>query len=446
MNIVDRAKAFVHSLEALANKTAWDWRRCPKCGKDETIKHGTYTVHPWFLDGRREVIIPRHKCNVCSGSAAAGGKTFTYSEQSPYLVRGSWYAREVHRFGIDLWQHGRSSVRRASEFVRSLLGRQERWLFWRVLEPLPDASDGSDGRGKCRFSPSTLHRWLDRAGEVAKGTLKGQLAGAKESGEVGVDGLWAKLRSTAEGKVKRVVLVLVDSVSGLIYPPVVVEGEEDEAPWKQLFARAQQAGLSRLRGVTSDGASGLVGYLARTLYFVNHQRCVFHIWRNLAGELAKQVAEGAKDLVGDAAKAARKAVRRELTSLVHAVLDAKSEADAESALAALRAHRLGGRLAELIEEHLDAALVHLNRYNKGLVRVGPEWLWRDFRLRVSRGRNHGSDERLERAALVWQIYANFTPAQRRKERKRKYKRPGKTSLELAGVPPGSLSYLDALAV
>ena len=97
-------------------------------------------------------------------------------------------------------------------------------------------------------------------------------------------------------------------------------------------------------------------------------------------------------------------------------------------------------------EHLDAALVYLNRYNEGLVRVGPEWLWRDFRLRVSRGRNHGSDERLERAALVWQIYANFTPAQGRKEKKRKYKRPGKTSLELAGVPPGSLSYLDALAV
>lgn len=87
---------------------------------------------------------------------------------------------------------------------------------------------GSDGRGKCRFSPSTLHRWLDRAGEAAKRTVKGQVEGAKSSGQVGVDGLWAKLR----GGTKRVVLVLVDSVTGLIYPPVVVEGEEDEAPWK----------------------------------------------------------------------------------------------------------------------------------------------------------------------------------------------------------------------
>jgi transposase-like protein len=431
MNIVDKASAFVHALKALAKKTVWEWRRCPRCGKDETIRHGTYTVHPWFLDGRREVSIQRHYCRVCRK---------TYSESSPYLVRGSWYAREVHRYSIDLWQHSRTSLRRASEFVRSLLGHQERWLFWRLFESPPDDSL------KCRLSPSTLQRWLDRAGEVAKGTVKGQLEGAKNSGQVGVDGLWAKLRGRAEGKGKRVGLVLVDSVTGLIYPPVVVEGEEDEASWKRLFGRAQRAGLSRLRGVTSDGASGLVGYLAKTLYFVNHQRCVFHIWRKLGGELAKTVAEGAGDLVGDAAKEARKAVRQELTGLVHAILEAKSEADAERALAVLKAHRLGGKLAELLAEHLDGALVHLSRYNKGLVRVGPEWLWRDFRLRVSRGRNHGSDERLERAALVWQVHANFTPAQGRKERKRKYKRPGKASLELAGLSPGSLSYLDALGV
>jgi transposase-like protein len=438
MNIVDKARAFVHSLEALARKTSWDWRRCPRCGKDETIKHGTYTVHPWFLDGRREVVIQRHYCRDCRK---------TYSEQSPYLVRGSWYAREVHRYSVDLWQHGRTSLRRACEFVRSLVGHQERWLVWRLFAPETEEA------GKCRLSPSTLYRWLDQAGEAAKGTVKGQLEGAKTSGEVGVDGLWARLRSTSDAageKAKRVVLVLVDSVSGLIYPPVVASGEEDEACWKRLFLRAQRAGLTRLRGVTSDGASGLVGYLRRTLYFVNHQRCVFHIWRNLGGELAKAVAEGTKDLAGDAAKdmarEARKAIRQELVSLVHQVLDAKSEVAAERALALLKAHRLGERLAKLIEEHLDAALVYLSRYNRGLLRTAPEWLWRDFRQRVSRGRNHGSDERLERAALVWAVHSNFTPAQGRNERKRKYKRPGKTSLELAGVPPGTLSYLDALGV
>ena len=429
MNIVERAKAFVHSLEALAKKTAWDWRACPRCGQDDTIRYGHYTVHPWFLDGRREISIQRHYCQSCQK---------TYSERSPYLVRGSWYAREVHRYSIDLWQHGRGSIRRSCEFVRSLLGRQERWLLWRLFEQEPAEA------AKCRFSPSTLERWLDRAGVVATETVEGQLAGIPSSGQVGVDGLWAKLK----GQTKRVVLVLVDSVTGLIYPPVVVTGEEDSATWAKLFDRAKLAGFSidGLRGVTSDGATGLLGLLNKTFDWVNHQRCVFHIWRGLSGEMAKRVAEAAKDLVGDAAKEARKAARRELVGLVHAVLDARSDAAAELALGTLKAHRLGTGLAGLVEEHLDAILVHLSQYNRGLARVGPEWLWRDYRLRVSRGRNHGSDVRLERAALVWQIYANFTPAQWRSERRRKYKRPGKSSLEMAGAPPGRVSYLDALRV
>ncbi len=82
----------------------------------------------------------------------------------------------------------------------------------------------------------------------------------------------------------------------------------------------------------------------------------------------------------------------------------------------------------------------------GLGRVGPEWKWRDFRLRLSHGRNHRSLARLERAALRWAIYHNFEPAQRRSERKRTYRRPGQSPLARAGIPPGDVSYLDALAV
>ena len=47
MNIIDRAKAFVHSLETLAKRTIWDWRECPACGQTDTMRYGTYTVHPW---------------------------------------------------------------------------------------------------------------------------------------------------------------------------------------------------------------------------------------------------------------------------------------------------------------------------------------------------------------------------------------------------------------
>jgi hypothetical protein len=434
VNIIERGHAFVESLRELSNRTAWDWRACPKCGDSDTIRYGTYTSHPWFLDGRRVVVIQRHKCNRCS----AFGKTSTYSEQSAYLVRGSWYGREVHRYSVDLWQHGRSSLRRTVEFVRSLLGRQERSLGWRPLDEEPGDKE------RCHLAGSTLHRWLDGAGREAERTVEGQLVGVRSSGQVGVDGLWAVLR----GKAKKVVLVVVDSVTGLIQPPVVVDGEESEESWRRLFARASLAGLpiQGLRGVTSDGARGLLGMIARTLWWVNHQRCVFHIWRNLGGELARRAGEAAKGLVGEAAEAARRQVRQELVSLVRAVIDAKGEAEAELALGKLRAHQLGVGLAEMVDEHLDALQVHLNRYNRGLLRVAPEWVWRDFRLRVSRGRNHGSGARLERAALVWQVYHNFTPAQWRSERRRCYRRSGKSCLEMAGASPGRVSYLDALAV
>jgi hypothetical protein len=428
MNIVERGRRFLESLRGLAGRTGWDWRRCPHCGDTLTRKWGFYTRRPWFLDGRRVVRVQRHLCSGCGR---------TYSERSALLVRGSWYAREVHRFAIDHWQHVGGSVRRTAELLRSLMGRQERWRLWRPLDPAPA------GAG-CRLSEGTVERWLDAAGARAEEAVAGQLAGVPTSGQVGTDGLWAKLR----GGATRVVLALVDSTSGLVWPPVVAAGEAEADDWRPLFERAAAAGLDldALRGVTSDGAGGLASYLGRALGWVNHQRCVFHLWRGLAGELAARASAAAAGLAGAAARAARRKARWELAALVRGVLDAPGEAAALAALAALAADPRGAGLAGLLGENLDAALVHLLAYNRGLARASPEWLWRDFRLRLGRGRNHGSDRRLGRAALVWAIYHNFTPAQQRSERKRHYRRPGLSPLALAGVPPGEVSYLDALGV
>ena len=69
-----------------------------------------------------------------------------------------------------------------------------------------------------------------------------------------------------------------------------------------------------------------------------------------------------------------------------------------------------------------------------------------YALRLSRGRNHRTDTRVERAARVWAIDHTFAPAQVRSERKRHDRRSGLSPLALAGVPPGDVSYLDALAV
>lgn len=375
--------------------------------------------------------VQRHLCKPCDR---------TYSEVSALLVRGSWYAREVHRSAIDHWQHLGTSFRRTAEILRSWLGQQERFLLWRPLDKR------AAEREQCYLSASTVHRWTDRAGQVAQASISGQLRGVNCSGTVGVDGLWARLR----GGAKRVVLQVVDNVSGLIWPPVVVEGEESEESWQRLFERAQRAGLelSGLRGVTSDGAQGLLAYIRRQLDWVGHQRCVWHLWRSLGRGLSQAAAQAVKvkGLAGEEARLVRKQVRGELLELVRAVIDASSYQAGEQALALLREHPQGGQLWRFLNERLNNILIHLVDYYQGLQRVAPEWCWRDFRLRLGHGRNQGSETRLERAALVWATYHNFTPAQWRSERKRHYRHPGQSALQVAGVPPGEVSYLDALRV
>jgi hypothetical protein len=291
---------------------------------------------------------------------------------------------------------------------------------------------------------STVHRWLDEAGRRAEQATRRGWADVPSSGQVGADGLWAKLA----GKTKAVVLLLSDRVTGLVYPPVVVPTEDEPAAWGQLFGRAARAGLrvSRVQGVVSDGSRGLAQFLAGRLVWVHHQRCVFHLWRNLATPLAAATTTAVGTLRGAAATAVRRATRRDLGALIHAVLDAVDDTTAVAALKTLAAHRLGAALARALRNDLDQALVYQSRVTVGLGRVGPEWHWRDFRLRLSHGRNHRSGARLERAATRWTIYHNFEPAQRRSERKRRYRRPGQSPLALAGVPPEEVSYLDALAI
>jgi hypothetical protein len=429
MNIIERGKEFVQSLSELMQRTAKDWRRCPHCSSTLTHKNGSYMRYPWVIGGRKAVRVQRHLCEGCGHS---------YSEQSALWVPGSWYAREVHRMAVDHWQHAGSSLRRTGDMVRSWVGRQERWLIWRPFDmaPPPELC--------CKLCSSTIHRWLDRAGQVARQTVAGQLEGIGATEEVGADGLWVRLR----GGAKRVVLMVVDSVSGVVWPPVVALGEECEESWQALFERAKLAGLEleRLRGITSDGAQGLLAYVSRALYWVEHQRCVWHLWRNLGRPIRRAASQAAEGLAEHLVKEVREQVRGELNALVRSVINARSYDEADQALISLKAHPLGAPLAQLLIEQWDRLLVYLLDYYRGLQRVSPEWYWRDFRLRLSRGRNHGSEQRFERAALVWAIYRNFTPAQWRSERKRHYRYPGQSPLQVAGAPPGNISYLDVLGV
>ena len=260
MNIIERAQQFVESKLGSAKRTGQDWRRCPWCEQTQTRKHGVYMRYPWTLEGRQEVRVQRHWCLLCKRS---------YSEKSAELVEKGRYARDVRRKAVDDWQHQGGSLRRIAELLRSEMGRQECWLIWHAPAKRPEGSED------CYLGASSVHRWLDGIGREAQKTIKGQLEGIANSGRVGVDGLWARLR----GGVERVVLVVTDSLTGLVYPPVVVEGEKSASSWAKLFGRAGVAGLDlqALRGITSDGAHGLSAYLREGLNWVNQQRCILHV-------------------------------------------------------------------------------------------------------------------------------------------------------------------------
>jgi len=80
--------------------------------------------------------------------------------------------------------------------------------------------------------------------------------------------------------------------------------------------------------------------------------------------------------------------------------------------------KLQGTLAAGGDAQFDHLLAHRLDYFRDVVRVTPEWYWRDFRMRLSHGRNHGNEQRLERAALLWAIYHNFERTQMRKRQER----------------------------
>ena len=77
-----------------------------------------------------------------------------------------------------------------------------------------------------------------------------------------------------------------------------------------------------------------------------------------------------------------------------------------AALQRLRAYPGAAQLAQKVHEQLDRLLYPLPPSHEGLVRISPEWLWRDFRLRLTRGmpiaawNADGSDERLAQAGAA----------------------------------------------
>ena len=222
MNIIARGLAFLQWLVSLSQRSAWDWRRCPQCGSTVTCKWGRYRAPArgfWrggsgsgcsAIAARRAARPIRSSRRCWCGAVGMPGKCIAVR-----LIIGSTWA---------------PSLRRTAEVLRSWLGHQERWLLWRPLDAEP-ASAAIWRPARC------IAGWMGRA-RRPKRAWTGNSAALAQTQAVGTDGLWAKLK----GQAQRVVLLVVDSVSGLVYPPVVAQGEESAGPWQRLFERASRPG------------------------------------------------------------------------------------------------------------------------------------------------------------------------------------------------------------
>ncbi len=127
--------------------------------------------------------------------------------------------------------------------MRSWMGHQEQLLYG-----THSVARGEQGT----LSASTVHRWLDGAGQRA--SVPGQLEGI-ETG-LGTDGLWAKLK-----RARSCGWCCSGQRQWPIHPPGPA-AERGARGWGAPCWNAQAAGLDlqKLRGICSDGANGLLSY------------------------------------------------------------------------------------------------------------------------------------------------------------------------------------------
>ena len=116
-------------------------------------------------------------------------------------------------------------------------------------------------------------------------------------------------------------------------------------------------------------------YICGGLSGVLPQRRIWHGWRGLAAGLTQAVARAARGLVGDLAEEGQQAVRQERTAQLYAVVDARSDVQAESVLAQLKTHPYGTTLAQKINAQFDRSLLPLLPCHRGLLRIALEGLW-----------------------------------------------------------------------
>jgi hypothetical protein len=299
-----------------------------------------------------------------------------------------------------------------------------------------------------------LWRWFRQAArnaeqeEVRRGRYEGLF-----SGVLATDESWGWVKGLVEGVGRKVgfgVQGLVDGQNRIVYRLGRLQGESEEALRAGLEGLAQRGvNLREMRAWLSDG---LVTYLAVLdmlgLALVPRQRSIFHLWRNLAGELkAYREAKGP-----EAAQGLRQAIR--------GVWDAQSERQAVVGLMRLVEQYgqdpLASKSVWLVHTTFKQATLHLKGIVPGLARTSgvAEWVWRFYKRRMGLVQCFMSDRGVDHFLALYELYLNFHCYQVRKERQRRYPYPGHCPLQIGGADielevEGRrlvVTWMDALAI
>ncbi|MCL5958231.1 MAG: transposase, partial [Chloroflexi bacterium] len=356
----------------------------------------------------------------------------TWSEPIPGVAPFMRYSRAVIRKTLDMYVFGGSSLRIVAQMLRSEINGTERARHWdpEGLEwpELPE-------HRKIRLSHTSVWRWLQEAGRRAN-------KDENRFGEIWQSGIW--VADSTLGKVKGVwigVLGVADAVSRVVFETVRIAAESEDEVLRK-FARLRGFGVNAkgIKGLVSDGAEAYRLVLEGVMKRVVHQRCVFHLWRNIGTHL-----RSLKETKGEeTALAFKRAVR--------GVWDAASYEDARLGLAALLREWAGEPCVvpalRLIEASFEEATTHLKGMVEGMPRTSNvvEWLWQGYKKRLRIMGQFMSVGGMDSFNGVWALHVNFQRYQKRKERKRPVRNPGHCPLEMAGGQVAQLSWMDVLAI
>ncbi len=421
MNMVQRGREFVQSL-----LQGGDPRQCPYCGYRMTKKHGHYTRTVRLLGGAQQVDVPRHWCHRCRK---------TYSVTDRRWVRSARYGREVQRKALDLYFYVGASWRQATEWLRGEvvpgLGRSQHWQPWQ-----PVAAPNQAG---AHLSHVSLWRWGQQAGVRAQQhEQRGAWQGVGQfSGAVVADATGVCIRGLGYS-----VHLLVDAVHRVSMQLTRLEQESEAYLAGRFRLWLQQWGLrpQQVRVLISDGANVYYAVLGQVLRQADHQRCRFHLWRNLL-----PVLRAYQDRAGEQAG-------RFVRFLLKALFALPTLEEAYSALEDIeRTLADVPELADLLRT-VRRTLPDLWATTEVGLAVSEqtsnlaERSFRKLKQRIRRMGNFMSLSGADHFLAAWLVFANCDPYQFRRERKRRYRYPGHSPLAIAQADLTSLTWLDLLQV